>query len=105
MSSSNKKRKHVSDIDLVAIREANAQAFRKEVKCIQCPTCHVEFTDFAVDWADAWSEGRTDLLFEQGILDGERDGPYKLKCELCGHKSWLSPFNSTVTSAEDIHAE
>jgi len=72
--------------------------WRAMVKSLRCPGCDLEFTDFAVDWGDAWMEGRIDLMNEQDWQ--ERDGPYKLKCELCGHRSWLDYFNSSVRSAE-----
>lgn len=68
------------------------------VKSLVCPHCELEFTDFAVDWGDAWVEGRLDLMDEIGRQ--ERDGPYKLKCELCGKRSWLNYFAKTVKSAE-----
>ncbi len=73
-------------------------AFRDMIKSIVCPHCELEFTDFAADWGDAWCEGRRDLMDEHGWQ--ERDGPYKLKCELCGKRSWLNYFNRSVKSAE-----
>lgn len=72
--------------------------FRDMIKSIACPHCELEFTDFAADWGDAWCEGRRDLMDEHGWQ--ERDGPYKLKCELCGKRSWLNYFNKSVKSAE-----
>lgn len=74
------------------------QVFRDMVKSLCCPTCEVEFSDYAVEWADAWREGRFDLMEENGWQ--ERDGPVKLKCELCGSRSWLNYFTKTVTSVE-----
>lgn len=79
-------------------RDEVANAFRTMVKSLTCPHCELEFTDYAVDWGDAWVEGRLDLMAEEGWQ--ERDGPYKLKCELCGKRSWLNYFAKTVTSAE-----
>ena len=73
-------------------------AFREMVKALHCPHCDLEFTDQAVEWGWAWCEGRRDLMHEQG--QDERDGPFKLKCELCGHRSWLNYFSKSVTSAE-----
>lgn len=73
-------------------------AFRDMVTAIQCPHCELEFTDFAVEWGRAWREGRFDLMEEHGWQ--ERDGPFKLKCELCGKRSWLNYFAGSVTSAE-----
>lgn len=74
------------------------RAFREMVKSLACPGCGVEFTDHAVEWGDAWLEGRIDLLREEGWQ--ERDGPYKLKCELCGHRSWLDYFERSVRSSD-----
>jgi hypothetical protein len=72
--------------------------FREKVKRLHCPGCGAEFTDAAVDWSDIWWEGRFDLLKETGWQ--ERDGPCKLKCERCGHRSWLDYFAWALTSAE-----
>jgi transcription elongation factor Elf1 len=74
------------------------QAFRDRVKTLRCPHCDVEFSDAALDWAEAWLEGRSDLMQEDGWQ--ERDGPYKLCCELCGQRSWLNYFAWTVECAE-----
>ena len=74
------------------------RAFRSTIKAIPCPGCGLTYTDAAVDWGDAWREGRRDLMDEQGW--DERDGPYKLKCELCGHRAWLNIFARSVRSAE-----
>ena len=84
------------NMDLNASREEVEKAFREMVTSLKCPTCHEGFTDFAVTWGDAWLEGRTDLLREEDRQ--ERDGPFKLKCELCGSRSWLNYFAGTVTS-------
>lgn len=72
-------------------------AFRNTVKAKKCPHCEMEFTDFSIEWGDAWQEGRDDLMKESGLQ--ERDGPCKLKCELCGGKSWFNYFNGIVTPA------
>lgn len=74
------------------------QAFREQVKTLHCPVCDVAYSDYALDWAEAWHEGRRDLMAEHGWQ--ERDGPYKLRCELCGHRAWLNYFSWTVSSAE-----
>lgn len=74
------------------------QAFRDQVKALRCPHCQVEFSDAALDWAEAWLEGRFDLMQEAGWQ--ERDGPYKLRCELCGQRSWLNYFTWTVERAK-----
>ncbi len=79
-------------------RQEIEAAFRERVKSIVCPNCELEFTDFAVDWGNAWLEGRLDLMNENGWQ--ERDGPYKIKCELCGKRFWLDYFAWTVTSVE-----
>ena len=83
---------------LKASREEVEKTFREMVRSLKCPACHEKFTDFAIEWGDAWLEGRTDLLREEG--QQERDGPFKLKCEICGSRSWLNYFEGTVTSAE-----
>jgi hypothetical protein len=72
-------------------------AFRAMVKQLHCPSCGEGFTDGAVDWSDIWLEGRFDLLKQLG--QKERDGPCKLRCERCGHRSWLDYFAQSVTSA------
>lgn len=79
-------------------RDEIENSFRNMIKALHCPECDLEFTDFAVDWGYAWREGRMDLMDEQGWQ--ERDGPFKLKCELCGHRSWLNYFAKSVASAE-----
>lgn len=81
-------------------REEVERAFRKMVKSLRCPSCGVEFSDWAVDWGEAWCEGRRDLLREQN--SGERDGPYKVKCELCGHRSLIDYFRNEARSAEPV---
>jgi hypothetical protein len=73
-------------------------AFRARAKSLRCPNCTLEFTDSAVDWGLAWLEGRRDLMIEWN-RDG-RDGPFKMKCELCGHTAWSNAFLSEVTRAE-----
>ena len=45
------------------------QAFRDQVKALRCPHCAVEFSDAALDWAEAWLEGRFDLMQEHAGLD------------------------------------
>ena len=67
-------------------------------QCRQPSAWSVEFSDAALDWAEAWLEGRFDLMQEAGWQ--ERDGPYKLRCELCGQRSWLNYFAWTVERAE-----
>lgn len=79
-------------------REEVDKAFADMIKTLHCPSCDLEFTDFAVEWGRAWYEGRLDLMAEHGWQ--ERDGPFKLKCELCGHRSWLDYFAKTVRSVE-----
>jgi hypothetical protein len=75
------------------------QDFRERVKLLHCPVCDLAFTDAALDWAEAWLEGRLDLMRENNWQ--ERDGPYKLRCELCGQRSWLNYFSWSVRSAPD----
>jgi hypothetical protein len=74
------------------------RAFRDMVKRIQCPSCGLEFTDAAVDWGEAWSEGRRDSLVELEMQD--RDGPYKVKCELCETRSFINYFSFTASTVE-----
>ena len=85
---------------LTGSREDADREFREMVKALGCPSCQAKFTDHAVDWGDAWCEGRWDLLRESG--KSERDGPFKLKCESCGRKSWFNVFKSSVASAEVV---
>lgn len=75
--------------------EELAASFRSMVKRIACPHCSNRYTDAAVDWGEAWSEGRRDRMAELG--DQERDGPYKVKCELCGERGWIDYFAETAS--------
>lgn len=79
------------------------QAFRERIKTLHCPYCDVAYSDPALDWAEAWQEGRRDLMIENGWQ--ERDGPYKLRCELCGHRAWLNYFAWSVRSVEGQEIE
>lgn len=90
----NRAPQHVEPTQPIVTAAEIESAFRKAVKSHRCPGCELEFTDAAVDWGHAWCEGRHDLLVEQGCT--ERDGPFKLKCELCGHKSWCDYFDGSV---------
>ena len=72
-----------------------AAAFRELVKRIRCPHCSEPFTDAAVDWGDAWSEGRRDTMSEFG--EQERDGPCKIQCERCGERSRFNYFAETAS--------
>jgi uncharacterized C2H2 Zn-finger protein len=74
------------------------QAFRDLVTSLHCPACNEPFTDAATNWGFAWHEGRIDALREEGVQ--ERDGPFKVKCEWCGHRSLIDYFKNTATSAE-----
>lgn len=85
--------------NLSATREEVEQAFRALIKSLQCPECGLEFTDAACEWSDAWREGRRDVLAEEGTT--ERDGPCKIKCELCGCRSFVDYFAKTVQRATD----
>lgn len=80
---------------LSATAEEVFAAFRAMVIGISCPHCAEPFTDAAVDWGDAWCEGRRDTLAECDTQ--ERDGPYKVKCELCGERSWINYFAETAS--------
>ena len=69
--------------------------FREMVKRIRCPHCSEPFTDAAVDWNDAWCEGRRDTMADLELQ--ERDGPCKVKCELCEERSWINYFSETAS--------
>ena len=69
-------------------------SFRAMLQSLECPNCKTNFTEWSCDWADAWHEGRRDLMRENG--EQERDGPCKIKCELCGERSWVNYFSETV---------
>ena len=79
-------------------REEIFKAFREKAKTLRCPHCDTEYTDVAVDWCDAWLEGRRDTLEE--LRFDERDGPIKFKCELCGGTAWSNAFLSPPTPAD-----
>lgn len=70
-------------------------AFRAAVKSCACPACGLEFTDAAVDWGNAWREGYVDCIREGG--SDIRDGPYKLKCEMCSRRSMYNVFANAVS--------
>ena len=88
---------------VIVPRSEVKKAFRSLVKSLRCPSCEIEFTDWAVDWGDAWAEGRRDRMRETG--NDERDSPYKVKCELCGHRSWIDYFRRAARSAEGPREE
>ena len=71
-------------------------AFAAAIKACTCPACGCEFTDAAVEWCNAWREGYDDRILE---ADGVkiRDGPFKLKCEMCGRRSMYGLFTQAVT--------
>ena len=68
------------------------RAFREELKALSCPHCDSRYTDYAATWSDAWREGRLDAQRELDRVG--RDGPLKLKCELCGGKALSDAFLS-----------
>lgn len=68
------------------------KAFADKLKTLKCPYCELAYTDYAVDWSEAWMEGRRDTLRDVGM--NERDGPAKLKCELCGQLAMTNAFLS-----------
>jgi hypothetical protein len=70
-------------------------AFALAIKACTCPACGLEFTDAAVEWGNAWYEGYVDRIREDG--HDIRDGPFKLKCEMCGRRSMYNVFGGTVT--------
>ena len=78
-----------------ATRAELEAAFAAAIKKCVCPACGLEFTDAADEWGHAWSEGYVDRIREDG---GDiRDGPFKLRCEMCGRRSMYSIFGKTVT--------
>ncbi len=79
--------------------EAIRAAFRARIKQLKCPSCELEFTDYAVNWFEAWLEGRNDLMREEGRF--ERDAPVKLCCEVCGRRAWTNSFLSPPKRAEE----
>ena len=76
-----------------------AAAFRNMVKQIACSHCSEPFTDGAVDWSDAWREGRRDTMLEFDAQ--ERDGPCKISCEHCDKRSWINYFAGTASTARE----
>jgi hypothetical protein len=83
-----------------AVREELYRVLWEWVASLTCPSCGLEYTPAAAEWAMAWREGRRDLLLQQGCLDGERDGATKVRCELCGKRGWLSPFGGRVVEPD-----
>ena len=81
----------------MSTREEIEATFSAMKKSNNCPSCDIAFNDFAIEWGEAWSEGRSDLMREIHI--SERDGPFKIKCEFCDKKSWISCFAKTATLA------
>jgi hypothetical protein len=69
-------------------------AFAERIKRLTCPACSEHFSDAAVEWGNAWYEGYGDRIRESGY--DLRDGPFKLKCELCDCRSWYSAFSNEV---------
>jgi|GEM_PF-3356387 uncharacterized C2H2 Zn-finger protein len=95
---SNKRDRKTSEIRVVVTKEEIEVAFRAMVLKIKCPHCGEVFTDGAVDWGDAWREGRIDTLREFDTQ--ERDGPYKVKCEWCDGRSFINYFARTASKTE-----
>jgi hypothetical protein len=79
-------------------QEAARRESRAALKQIACLHCAEHYTDWAVDWSEAWVEGNMDSEDEMGV--SSRDCPTKIKCELCGLRAWISPFGGTPKSAE-----
>jgi sarcosine oxidase delta subunit len=83
----------------MASRSDIAADFRAMILQIHCPHCGEQFTDGAVDWGNAWLEGRMDTMHTFNIQ--ERDGPYKIKCEWCDQRSWINYFSATASKIQD----
>lgn len=77
-------------------RDQVEASFMKLVLECRCPGCGETFTEYAYHWGEVWSEGRRDLLQEQGTT--ERDAPYKVKCELCGLRAQIDYFKRHAVS-------
>lgn len=75
-------------------------SFREAIKCLSCPVCETQLTDFAVDWGEAYHEGQRDLLRELGLAGG-RDGEFRLKCELCDARLGFDYFSNKVSVNDD----
>lgn len=80
-------------------KEELEKAFRDNLKNHICPNCNTQFTDYAIDWGDAWGEGRREALREQDIV--ERDGPFKIKCELCDSKYYYEYFGDRISESNE----
>lgn len=101
---SSKRKKSLLNAEVKASRlSATAEevfaAFRTMIRRIPCPYCGEPFTDAAVNWGEAWLEGRSDTMFECDRQ--ERDGPYKVKCELCDERSWIDYFAATASKTRN----
>jgi hypothetical protein len=93
------KREHKTDDARIVTSRADVQAaFRSNILKINCPHCGEPFTDGAVEWVDAWHEGRMDVMRE--LDTQERDGPYKIKCEWCNQRSFIDYFAANASKAE-----
>lgn len=92
----------IDDVRIIASRAEVEASFRSMILKISCPYCGEPFTDRAVDWGDAWQEGRRDTMRE--LDTQERDGPYKIKCELCNQRSFINYFAATASKADRDHA-
>jgi hypothetical protein len=68
----------------------SAREFNAKLKTLACPHCGEAYTDFTAEWLHAYLEGRRDALNDLGTT--ERDGPVKLKCELCGGRAITNVF-------------
>ena len=88
---------------LTPAQEAARRHRRATLKETRCFHCRVEYSDWAVDWAEAWFEGKLDAA-DEFHLDW-RDGETKIKCELCGLRAWIGPFSITLRSAEGTTAD
>lgn len=65
-------------------------AFNEKLKTLACPHCATEYTDYSAEWTQAWLQGRRDAMHDLGTT--ERDGPVKLKCELCAGQALTNAF-------------
>jgi hypothetical protein len=100
MSRRKQPRQPVKYSGLSATRAEVEAAFRTAVKSCVCPACGLAFTDAAIDWGDAWREGYVDCIREDG--SDVRDGPYKIKCEMCSRRSMYNVFANSVSLVPEV---
>lgn len=99
MGSRKNKRPELKFNEISVSREEIEKSFHEMVKSLKCGSCKYNFTDFSIEWGEAWREGRVEALRECDVV--ERDGPYKVKCENCGKRSLICYFSKTAELVEE----